>query len=80
MLSGGRLCGRLVRAVHQQALLCRYKATAAAPKPFTFQDILDFETKPELPWKKLSGKSISQTGNLISFLYIDMQIGLNIER
>ena len=32
------------------------KATAASDaKPFQYQDMLEMETKPDIPWKKLTG-------------------------
>ena len=34
---------------------------AATVKPFKYQDILEFESAPDIPWRKLTGMSHTST-------------------
>ena len=45
-----RVCSLLI----QQATLSRHKATAAAVKPFHYQEIFEADKPADIPWKKLS--------------------------
>lgn len=57
MTTRGRLLYNVCQNAFQQ--IVRGKATQAAAaadiKPFYYQDIMEFENKPDIPFKKLTG-------------------------
>ena len=48
------MCHRMATLLSQQGVAMRKYATAATVRPFKFQDILEFEKAPEIPWRKLT--------------------------
>uniref|UniRef100_A0A0L8IA73 fumarate hydratase n=1 Tax=Octopus bimaculoides TaxID=37653 RepID=A0A0L8IA73_OCTBM len=66
--------GRRSVAARHFLHLKRTLAKAATAKPFIFQDIMDFESKPEIPWKKISGDYVETVNvNGKKVLQIDSQ-------
>ena len=53
------LCHRVATLLSQQGGVMRQYATAATVKPFKYQDILEFERAPDIPWRKLTRSSSS---------------------
>lgn len=66
--------GRRSAAAREFLRLERTLAKAATVKPFIFQDIMDFETKAEIPWKKITSDYVETVNiNGKKILQIDSQ-------
>ncbi|KAI0227188.1 Fumarate hydratase class I, aerobic [Lamellibrachia satsuma] len=53
------LCHRVATLLSQQGGVMRQYATAVTVKPFKYQDILEFERAPDIPWRKLTRDFVS---------------------
>ena len=54
------VCRRAISLLTPQGIVGRQYA-AATVKPFKYQDILEFESAPDIPWRKLTGMSHTST-------------------